>query len=180
MNTEKWIQQIDEITEQFQSNFGHLSADELNEKPHATVWSIAQNIHHLIVINSTYYPIIDQVKKGNYTLHWISKLGFMVRFFGNVVLNSVQPDRRKKMKTFPLWEPSASVIPGDILEQFKAAQEKLKETIRSCSELLAKGTLISSPANKVIVYKLETAFDIIVTHERRHLEQAKELLKQRH
>jgi hypothetical protein len=41
---------------------------------------------------------------------------------------------------------------------------------------LEKGTVISSPANKYIVYKLETAFDIIVAHEERHLEQAKEVL----
>jgi hypothetical protein len=37
--------------------------------------------------------------------------------------------------------------------------------------------VISSPANKNIVYKLETAFDIIVSHEQRHLEQAKEILQ---
>jgi hypothetical protein len=39
------------------------------------------------------------------------------------------------------------------------------------------GTIISSPANKNIEYKLETAFDIIVAHEKRHLEQAREVLK---
>jgi hypothetical protein len=40
-----------------------------------------------------------------------------------------------------------------------------------------KGTIISSPANKIIVYKLEIAFDIIVAHEKRHLEQAREVLQ---
>ena len=33
----------------------------------------------------------------------------------------------------------------------------------------------TAKANKNIVYKLETAFDIIVTHEERHFEQAKEV-----
>jgi hypothetical protein len=32
-----------------------------------------------------------------------------------------------------------------------------------------------APAARVIVYRLETAFDIIVAHERRHFEQAKEV-----
>ncbi len=35
----------------------------------------------------------------------------------------------------------------------------------------------TSPANKNIIYTLETAFDIIVTHEQRHLAQAKEVLE---
>ena len=42
---------------------------------------------------------------------------------------------------------------------------------------LANGVVISSPANKNIVYKLEVAFDIIVSHEQRHLEQAREVLQ---
>jgi hypothetical protein len=47
--------------------------------------------------------------------------------------------------------------------------------IQSSSKLLEYKTVISSPANRNIVYKLETAFDIIVAHEFRHFEQAKEV-----
>ena len=42
--------------------------------------------------------------------------------------------------------------------------------------MLGKGVVISSPANKNIVYKLETALDIITTHEKRHFEQARRIL----
>jgi hypothetical protein len=99
-----------------------------------------------------------------------------VRFFGKVIPDSVQPDRRKKMKTFPIWQPSQSEIAADILQQFENHQEQLKNLIESSSDLLDQRAIISSPANKNIVYTLETAFDIIVTHERRHFEQAKEVL----
>jgi hypothetical protein len=54
--------------------------------------------------------------------------------------------------------------------------QKKPKKIEEAKELVAKGTVIASPANKNIVYKLETAFDIIVSHEQRHLEQAKEVL----
>ncbi len=59
--------------------------------------------------------------------------------------------------------------------KFTAQQSLLKENIQSCSDLLDQGVVISSPANRIIVYKLDRAFDIIATHERRHLEQAREL-----
>jgi hypothetical protein len=41
--------------------------------------------------------------------------------------------------------------------------------------LVQAETVISSPANRFIVYKIGRAFDIIVAHEERHLNQAKEV-----
>lgn len=176
MKSNNWTNRINEITNSFNSEFGELTVEQLNWKPTEQVWSIAQNIEHLIVLNGTYYPTIKAIREGNYKIPFIGKVGFMVNFLGKTVLKSVHPDRRKKMKTFPIWEPSKSEISLDILKRFARHQSELKELIKNSEDLLVKGTIISSPANKNIVYKLETAFDIIVTHEQRHFEQAKEVL----
>lgn len=173
-----WITEIDKITKLFQEKFGDLNEKELNWKPDSQTWSIAQNIDHLIVVNESYFPVLASLKAGTYKTPFIAKLGFMVSFFGKTVLNAVKPDRKKKMKTFPVWEPTVSRVKGDILQQFEKHQNELKRQIESSKELIEKGTIISSPANRNIVYKLETAFDIIATHERRHLEQATEVLSQ--
>ena len=81
------------------------------------------------------------------------------------------------MKTFPIWEPSESQIPPGVLNRFALHQSELKSLIENSADLVQRGVVISSPANKNIVYKLETAFDIIVAHEQRHFEQAKEVLQ---
>lgn len=172
-----WTSQLDKITEHFVADFGSLSAEQLNWKPNPQTWSIAQNIDHLIVVNQTYYPILTSLKAGTYKTPFIGKIGFMVSFLGKIVLNAVKPDRKKKIKTFPIWEPTVSEIKDDILRRFENHQIELKQRIEASEELLEKGTVISSPANRIIVYKLETAFDIIVTHEQRHLKQAKEVLQ---
>lgn len=175
MDIEKWTAKIDLITNSFIREFGGLTGEQLNWKPDEKTWSIAQNIDHLIVINNTYFPVIQAIREGNYRLPFIGKLGFMADFFGKTVLNSVAPDRRRKMKTFPIWEPTKSKVSDDILKKFEQHQLELKQLITDSRDLLEKGTVISSPANKYIVYKLETAFDIIATHEHRHFEQAKEV-----
>jgi DinB superfamily len=172
-----WTLQLDKITEQFVTNFGSLSAEQLNWKPNSQTWSIAQNIDHLIVVNETYYPVLASLKEGTYKTPFIAKLDFIVSFLGNTVLNAVKPDRKKKMKTFPVWEPTATQVKGDILQRFEKHQKELKQQIETSKELVEKGTIISSPANRNIVYKLETAFDIIASHEQRHYEQAKEVLQ---
>ena len=172
-----WTLQIDKITEHFVVAFGSLSTEQLNWKPNPQTWSIAQNIDHLIVVNETYYPVLTSLKEGTYKTPFIARLGFMVSFLGKTVLNAVKPDRKKKMKTFPVWEPTISQVKDDILDNFKKHQGELSRQIETSKDLVEKGTVISSPANKNIVYKLETAFDIIVSHEQRHLEQAKEILQ---
>lgn len=180
MNTQKWTSQLDKITAEFKQAFGSLSAEELNWKPDAQSWSIAQNLDHLMVINSSYFPVIQSIHQGTYTLPMMGRIGFVVNLLGKTLLAAVQPGKGKKTKTFPIWEPSSSQLPADIISRFEQHQKDLKQVIISSEELLDKGAVISSPANKHIVYKLETAFDIIVAHEQRHLEQAKGVLaKQR-
>lgn len=169
-------QRINKITEDFSITFGSLNVERLNWKPNAQTWSIAQNINHLIVVGESYYPTFQALKNGTYQTPFIGKIGFMVSFLGNSVLGAVQPDRKKKMKTFPLWEPTTSEIANDILEKFKNYQSLLLTSVNDLSALASQGAVISSPANRYIVYKLETAFEIIITHEQRHFEQAKEVL----
>ena len=87
----------------------------------------------------------------------------------------MQPEQKRKLKTFPIWEPELSAIRSDIVARFEAHQHELKQVIQSSEDLIARHTVISSPANRMIVYKLETAFDIMVAHEKRHFKQAQEI-----
>jgi len=174
---DNWTSTLNNITKQSLTEFGSLTSEQLNWKPNSNTWSIAQNLDHLIVVNETYYPVLASLKAGTYKTPFMAKISFMVSFLGKTVLNAVQPDRKKKMKTFPIWEPTTSNVIGDILNRFQIHQNELIQKIEEAKGLVEKGVVISSPANRNIVYKLETAFDIIVSHEQRHLEQAKEILQ---
>ena len=175
MDTKRWINEIDNITQSISAEFGGLSSEQLNWKPNTETWSIGQILDHLIVINKTYFPILEQLKREKYKLIWLGKIDFVVQFFGALILKSVQPDTKRKMKTLPIWEPTKSAVSGEIISSFVDHQSQLRENISTCSYLLDKGVVISSPANRVIVYKLENAFAIILAHEKRHLQQAREL-----
>lgn len=175
MDLRRWTTAIDETTHDFKKSFGSLTIEQLNWKPGPQIWSIGQNIDHLIVVNQTYFPILSSLRNGTYQQPFIGKFSFIVSFFGNILLQSVQPDRKKRMKTFPIWEPTHSAMGADLFERFERNQVELKNIIEHSQDLLDLGTVISSPANKYIVYKLERAFAIIITHEQRHFEQAKEV-----
>ncbi|MBK6365237.1 MAG: DinB family protein [Saprospiraceae bacterium] len=171
-----WSKELSNLTEQFQTHFGGLSKEELNWKPNPAVWSIAQNIDHLIVVNKSYYPTFEALKKGNYKPPFMARIGWIVSYIGTKILDAVHPDRRNKMKTFPIWEPEKSSVDGDILSSFENQQAELAQKTEDLRDQIQKGMVISSPANRYIVYTLETALNIIISHEKRHLEQAKEVL----
>jgi hypothetical protein len=170
-----WTRELETITENFSLSFNKLSEEEFNWKLNQNKWSIAQIIDHLIVVNETYFPVLESIKSGTYKSPFMAKFSFLVSFFGKTVLNSVKPNRRKKIKTFPIWEPSLSRIKSDVLNRFVSHQMELISKIEASKKFADEGVVISSPANKIVVYKLETAFDIIVAHEKRHFEQAKEI-----
>lgn len=168
--------QIDQLTEAFTVSFGTLNQEALNWKPDPASWSIAQNIMHLILLNESYYPAIRSLQQGTYAMPWLGRFSGVTGFFGTMLLRAVQPDRKQKLKTLGLWQPQSSTIAADVLTQFADHQQGLKQMIEACQPLVSQGAVIASPANRIVVYKLGTALNILVTHEWRHLEQAKEVL----
>jgi hypothetical protein len=179
MNTQikLWRSEIDEITKAFKEYFSGLKEEKLNQKPDPKRWSIAQNIAHLIKFNTSYFPAIESARKGEYKVPLTGKIGFFNKFFKNMLLSAVKPDRKKKIKTFKIWKPESEIYDKNILNDFINHQEELKKQISNSENLLEKNTVISSPAGKIITYPLSGAFEILIAHEKRHLEQARECLE---
>lgn len=170
-----WCEQIDTITQNFNSAFGELTADELNEQPLPGKWGIAQHIDHLIVLNNSYLAMIEACRKGTHQPPWLANLGFIPAALGNMLLKAVQPSNPKRTQTFPMWEPRQEAFDADILGQFEQHQVWVKQAITDSKDLLKAGAIISSPANRYIVIKLATVYDILISHEQRHYELAYEV-----
>ena len=178
MEKKDWISRIDAVTAAFQRELGPLAPENLNLKPNSQSWCIAQILQHLILVNSSYFPVIVALKEKKYALPVIGRLRFLVNWMGKFILSSVQPSESKKIRTFPVWDPEETPAPLDVLAQFVQNQEALKAAIAGAEGLIREGAVISSPANRYVVYTLETAFEIIVAHEERHLAQALDILSQ--
>jgi uncharacterized damage-inducible protein DinB len=172
------LARIDTVSEKVREAFGGLDTQQLNLRPEPGAWSVAQVLDHLIVINESYYPLVEKLRAGALHLSWATRWTFYVQRMGGLLLRSVDPARLRKMKTFPIWEPSTDSLPGDIVHTFLAHQEAFKSFLTACQDLLHQNALIHSPANRLVVYSLADAFRILVTHEERHLVQALEVLEQ--
>ncbi len=172
----RWTTEIDRITAQYLYHFGNLTDEELNWKPDPRTWSIAQNINHVITLNSSYFTRFEEVKAGRNKLPFIARFGFLVNFFGNTIKKFSTPDRKRKTGTFGRWEQVRSDFTRDILTDFQHHQALLKRYSEEMEFWADKNAMITSPASDLIVFKVKTVFEIIIPHEERHCNQAQEVL----
>jgi len=178
MNEEvpKLIDEAHAIAQDAQKNFGHLSKEQLNWKPKADEWSVAQCFEHLIVINSGYFRRMEKIANGEYKPSLQERLPLLPRFFGSMILKVVQPQAKRKFKADARFEPASSTIGGDIIAKFKTHQEDVIDYMKKTKRLNLKKVIITSPVASFATYSLLDAYKILVAHERRHMAQASRVM----
>lgn len=174
-NISTYLARLDQNSQAFSNLCANLTEADFN---HALPggWSVKQVLGHLIASSTSYYPIFDQVLAGTFIAPWHSRIGFLTRFFDKVILDSVEPNRKRKMKTFPIWEP---VLQTASLEAFLDSQKGLATYLTRLQTSLEQNLIIHSPASKVVVYHLQVVLEILLTHQIRHYNQAVEILNSR-
>ena len=172
------VNQADAIAVDVRRVFGSLTKEQLNWKPSAERWSVAQCFDHLITTNSGYLPIIDDVLAGQKKSSVWQKLSFLPSLWGKMLIKSLDPAQTRKMKAPKRFEPAQSDVSGSIINDFAAQQEKILEKIRATANLDLEHIVITSPAASFVTYSLMDAYRIIVVHERRHFQQAQRVTEE--
>lgn len=169
--------ELDGITAEVREMFGGLSVEQINRKPDAEGWSIAQCLVHLIKTSEIYSEDFIAIGAGTRQSSFWEKWSPLSGYLGRLLIESLDVDE-KKVKTKPRFVPPDD-LESDIVERFAASQEELKEIIRSTENADWQKTIVTSSFMAGITYSLADAYKIIITHQRRHLRQAKTLMMMR-
>ena len=169
---DKLIQDAATIANEARSWFGGLSAEQLNWKPSADRWSIAQCFDHLITSNKGFFPVIESVLKGTKKTRFLERLPILPGLAGKLMIKSLDPASTRKFKAPKNFEPTQSNIAASIIDDFVAQQEKIVAGMKSTSHIDLKRIVVTSPAAAFVTYNLLDGYRIIVVHEQRHFQQA--------
>jgi len=167
------IADLESISDDRRGAFGHLTGTQLNWKPDAKSWSVAQCLDHLITINTLYFPIFEKMKSGPVETTFFEKYSPLSGFFGRYLIKALGPENPKKMKTSKIAYPSASEIDDAIVDRFAEHNRELGEHIANISPAVNLKSIITSPLAGFVTYSLDDCLTILIVHERRHLLQAK-------
>jgi hypothetical protein len=168
-----FVADLEMISEHARGLFEHLTGAQLNWKPDAKSWSVAQCLDHLVTINTLYFPIFEKLKAGPVENSFWEKHSPLSGFFGRYLINAMRPENPKKMRTSKMAYPSASEIDDAIVERFLGHNRELGEHVASISPAVDLKTIITSPLAGFVTYSLDDCLTMLVVHERRHLLQAK-------
>jgi DinB family protein len=157
--------------------FGRLTPAQLNWKPSAERWSVAQCFDHLLTSNKGYFPVIDGVLAGQKRTLWQSMPG-LPGMMGKLLINSLDPVKGRNLKAPGKFQPAQSDISGSVIDDFVAQQAKIVEKMKATEHLDLEKIIISSPVTSVVTYSLMDAYRVIVVHEHRHFQQARRVTEE--
>ena len=160
------------ITDETLAGFGDLTAQQLNWKPSAEQWSVAQCFDHLVTANEAFFPIFEKVLSGKKENSFWESLPWLPAFWGKMLIKAVAPESTRKLKAPKIFHPSSSSVDGAIIRRFIEQQNQVIRYLKATEDLDLEKIKISSPVTHLITYSLMDAYRIIINHEKRHLLQA--------
>ena len=166
------ISSANAITDETLTGFGGLTAQQLNWKPSADQWSVAQCFDHLVTANGAYFPIFEKVLSGEKKSTFWESLPWLPAFWGKMLIKALDPESTRKLKAPKIFHPSSSSVDGAIIRRFIDQQNQVIRYIKATEDLDLEKITISSPVTHFITYSLMDAYRIIINHEKRHLLQA--------
>lgn len=160
------------LTDEVRRAFGTLTPEQLNWKPAADAWSVAQCLEHLIITNEKEFPAIEQTLREDYRNPFWSRPPLLPKLFGRLMINLFGPENARRYKAPKSFRPSQSRIGETIVEDFAAHQAEFVRLFEQTARLDPEKTMVVSPVTDFITYSLLDCCRILVGHERRHFRQA--------
>ncbi len=171
------IAAANDIAAEAKSTFGRLTPTQLNWKPSAERWSVAQCFEHLLTTNKGYFPPIEGVLAGIKPTFW-QRMPVLPGLAGRLLIKSLDPKSTRKIKAPQKFQPAQSDISPSVIDDFVDQQGRIVEKMKATENLDLEKIIITSPVAAAITYSLMDAYRIIVVHEARHFQQAQRVTEE--
>jgi hypothetical protein len=150
-----------------------LSDAQLNWKPSPEKWSIAQCLEHLTAASSGFNPyFVDALARGRQRFATASPPTYQPSFMGRWLIKHVEPESPRKLRAPKIFKPSASNV-RNALDNFLEQQKAFLKFVGETNGIDYNRTRLRSPVTPLVRYSLADAYVITVSHEQRHLQQAR-------
>jgi len=151
-----------------------LTETQMNWKPSAEQWSIAQCLEHLAITSSKFDRYFS-VALARARRKWPVTNGpcYMPSMVGGWLARQVNPEGGRNFRAPKVFRPSESSSIHGSLEMFLNQQARFLDFVRESTGIDYNNTRLRSPVTPLMRYSLADAFVITVLHGQRHLAQAR-------
>src|SRR6266850_1002911 len=139
------VSEANAIRDETLAGFGDLNAQQLNWKPSADQWSVAQCFDHLLTANAAFFSIFEKVLSGEKKITFWESLPWLPAFWGKMLIKAVAPESTRKLKEPKIFHPSTSSVDEAIISQFTDQQNRVIRYMKATKNLDLEKIKISSP-----------------------------------
>ena len=168
---------LDETAQQAEAMFGRLDARQLNWRPDDARWSVAQCVEHMVTANRLMMAAADAALDDAQPRTVWQRLPVLPGIFGRMLIRSQVPGGTRRFTAPVQAQPAASDIAADIVHRFVAQHRDTVVRLRGLDEARAARTIMTSPFVRVITYSVLDGFRLMITHDHRHVEQARGVMQ---
>ena len=168
------LDQLDSATSDAAALTAGLSEAEAATRLSPLSWSITQCLDHLALTNSLY---LEPMHKAAITARQQGKLRrspAVPGFFGRWFITRIEPTNKpgSGFKTIPKLQPEAATSLPAALASFTASQQAIEQFIHNFADLDLASIRYANPILRGLNFSLASGLNILLAHERRHLQQA--------
>ena len=153
-----------------------LSNDQLNWRPSATGWSIAQCLDHLAITNSVYSAALHRAIEQAHQEPVSAPISLRPGVFGRAFIRSLEPPPTKKHRAPGKIVPCDRIDKDEVLRKFLESEEAMRAVIRDGARLDMNRIRFKTPFFWFLRFSVGTGLLIITAHNRRHLWQAQAII----
>jgi hypothetical protein len=170
--------ELDAVASDAQSVFGALDERQLNWRPDAARWSIAQCFDHLLSANRGMLLALGAAMDPAAARTVWQRLPILPGVFGRMLIKSQTPDAKRKFTAPRQAVPASSALDPGVIARFAAQQREAAARVRALDEPDAARLIMVSPFVSFVTYSVLDGCRLIVTHDRRHFEQARRVTRE--
>jgi hypothetical protein len=168
---EECLKSLSGLEEEASSIFKKLSEKQINWKPSPKSWSVAECMHHLLIVFSKYEASVEkgiaQASKAN------TNQAYKPTFLGRIFMSFVKPTYTIKTSAPSGLHPTQNTYSKDIIFEYFTYLERVRYFIQQAQQLTIdiNAVKIPSSVSKLIKFSLGDYFRIEVWHNLRHFNQ---------
>jgi hypothetical protein len=158
-----------------QATFGGFDARQLNWRPDAAQWSVAQCFEHLLTANRLMSQAAEAALNNARARTLWQRLPVLPGVLGRMLIRSQTPGATRKFTAPSKAQPATSDIAADIIQRFIEQHRDAVAWLPALDERDAARAIMTSPFIRVVTYSVLDGWRLILAHDRRHFEQARRL-----
>jgi hypothetical protein len=170
-----YLEQIRYIRQDVAAIVANLDDAQFTWRPAADRWSIGECFEHLNLTAAAYVPAIDATIADARSRNLCSEGPFAYPMLERLFVAWSEPPVRRRGKAFKRYRPTPRLSRQAVMDAFSGWQDRLSERIHSADGLDLRRARRRSPILPIMKWSLGTMFALVLTHERRHIWQARQV-----